>query len=113
MTIVYSQERFAALVNEFQEQEDKILNWKAGEYTQGVDRIQNFRQVAQWMQQKPSEVALCYLMKHVQSITIAVYTGKFAWAWETPGGEGLKQRVADIRNYLLLLAACLDEEAAE
>ena len=27
------------------------------------------------------------------------------------GGEGLKQRFVDARNYLLLLAACLEEEA--
>ena len=25
------------------------------------------------------------------------------------GGEGLKQRIADARNYLLFLAACLEE----
>jgi hypothetical protein len=47
-------------------------------------------------------------MKHVQSIALAVRTGKYAWAWETEGGEGLKQRIADARNYLLLLAACLE-----
>lgn len=37
-------------------------------------------------------------------------TGKYDWDWETDGGEGLKQRIVDARNYLLLLAACLEVE---
>jgi len=32
-------------------------------------------------------------------------------AGDENGNEGLKQRIADARNYLLLLAACIEEEA--
>ena len=31
-------------------------------------------------------------------------------AGDENGNEGLKQRIADARNYLLLLAACIEEE---
>ena len=91
--------------------EEELLAWKCGEYASGNDRLQNFREVAKFLGQMPSEIALAYLLKHVQSIALSVRTGKYAWKWETEGGEGLKQRIADARNYLLLLAACIDEES--
>ena len=103
-------EQFENLRDEFLIHEARLLDWKAGEYSNKTDRLMNFRQVAEFLNQRPAEVALAYLLKHVQSITLAVRTGHYAWAWETEGGEGLKQRIADARNYLLLLAACLDEE---
>ena len=103
-------EQFEILRDEFLIREARILDWKAGEYTANRDRLLNFREVADFLGQKPAEVALVYLLKHVQSIALSVRTGKYAWAWEKEGGEGLKQRIADARNYLLLLAACLEEE---
>ena len=102
-------ERFEALREEFLTHEARIMDWKRDEYSPQEDRLQNFREVAEFLGRTPAEVALAYLMKHVQSIALAVKTGKYAWAWETEGGEGLKQRIADARNYLLLLAACLEE----
>ena len=110
--MIYTPQQFEALVKEFLEHEEQLLCWKAGEYTDGADRLKNFRQVAQWLGQHPADVALCYLMKHMQSISLAVKTGKRNWVWQTEEGEGLKQRIADARNYLLLLAACLDEESS-
>jgi len=111
----YSPERFRELVREFAEKEDTIFVWKAGEYSTDGDRLQNFREIAEFLGKKPLEIALAYLLKHVQSIALAARTGKYAWtwAWETEGGEGLKQRIVDARNYLLLLAACIDEEVEE
>jgi hypothetical protein len=105
----FTPERFEQLVKEFQEQEGKILSHKGNEYSDKEDRLLNFREVAEFLGRTPAEVALAYLLKHIQSIALAVRTGKYAWAWETEGGEGLKQRIADARNYLLL-AACLEEE---
>jgi len=103
-------EQFENLRDEFLVHEARILNWKRGEYSSNEDRLQNFREVAAFMGLRPAEVALTYLMKHIQSITLAVRYGKYSWTWTTEGGEGLKQRIADARNYLLLLAACLEEE---
>ncbi len=107
-------DQFEILRDEFLIREARILDWKAGEYTAGQDRLLNFKQVAEFLSQRPAEVVLSYLLKHIQSIALAVRTEKYAWAWETNrGGEGLKQRIADARNYLLLLAACLEEENDE
>jgi predicted house-cleaning noncanonical NTP pyrophosphatase (MazG superfamily) len=103
--------RFEEMREEFLTHESKILDWKRGEYSPDEDRLQNFHEVAEFLEQRASKVALVWLLKHIQSIALAVRSGKYAWAWETEGGEGLKQRIADARNYLLLLAACLDEEA--
>jgi len=110
---MYSPERFEKLASEFLQYEEGLLNWKRGEYSSEEDRLQNFREIADFLGQRPAGVALSYLLKHIQSITLAVRTEKYAWAWETEGGEGLKQRIADARNYLLLLAACIDEGEAE
>lgn len=103
-------EQFENLREEFLIHEARILDWERGEYSSSVDRLQNFREVADFLGIEPSFVALMYLLKHIQSIAFAVRTEMYSWAWETEGGEGLKQRIADARNYLLLLAACLDEE---
>ena len=103
-------QQFENLRDEFLTHEARILGWKRDEYSLNEDSLQNFREVAAFMGLRPAEVALTYLMKHIQSITLAVRYGKYSWTWTTEGGEGLKQRIADARNYLLLLTACLEEE---
>ena len=106
-------QQFENLRDEFLTHEARILDWKRGEYSPDEDRLQNFHEVAEFLEQRASKVALVWLLKHIQSIALAVRSGKYAWAWETEGGEGLKQRIADARNYLLLLAACLEEEKSQ
>jgi len=103
-------QQFENLRDEFLTREARILYWKRGEYSPNEDRLLNFRQVAALTGLRMTEVALIWLLKHIQSITLAVQSAEYAWTWETEGGEGLKQRFADARNYLLLLAACLEEE---
>lgn len=103
--------RFEEIVEEFRKKEDELLSWKGKEYAT-YDRLGNFKEVGKFMGALPSEVCLFYLMKHIQSIANAIqkrsYTSK--WYWEREGKEGLKQRIADARNYLLLLAACIEDE---
>ena len=62
--------RFEQLVKEFQEQEGKIMSHKGNEYSPHEDRLLNFREVAEFLGRTPAEVALAYLMKHVQSIAL-------------------------------------------
>ena len=107
---MYSPIEFKELAQEFQEHEEKLLDWKAGEYSIGKDRLQNFEMIAKFTGLRPEQIALLYLLKHIQSITLATMSTRYIWGWETEEGEGLKQRIADARNYLLLLAACLDEK---
>jgi len=104
-------EQFENLRENFLVHEARILDWKRNEYSSGADALQNFREIADFLGQRPSEVALAYLLKHIQSISLAVKTGQYTWDWQTDGGEGLKQRIADARNYLLLLAACFEDQA--
>lgn len=103
-------EQFTSLCEEFLEREKELLGLKAGEYAVGDDRLWNFHVQGALEGRRPSEIALSHLLKHVLSIVKAVRTGSGTWAWQTAAGEGLKQRFADARNYLLLLAACLEEE---
>ena len=107
--------QFNHLIGEFEEREQEILDWKTGEYSDNVDRLQNFREIAEFMGDKPVKItprmlAFLYAMKHIQSIKNALVEDRINWCWEDDSGEGTKQRLADIRNYMLLLAGCLDEE---
>ena len=103
-------ERFEALREEFLTHEARIPVWKRGEYSPNVDILQTFRKKAE-LSGFPAEAILAYnSLRLVRRIVRAVETGKYAWAWETEDGEGLKQCIADARNYLLFLAACLEEE---
>jgi len=106
---MYSPPKFNRLCDEFRDREEEITAFKAGEYRTEEDVLQNFREIGDLTNVGQTQVALFYFLKHVQSIKNAVMSGNYVWAWETDGGEALKQRIADSRNYLLLLAACLDE----
>jgi hypothetical protein len=98
------------LRQEFQEKEARLLGTKNADYATEDDRLWNFRAQAPLQGMEPSQVALTHLLKHIITIAKAVMNGEGEWVWETEKGEGLKQRFADARCYLLLLAACLEEE---
>lgn len=103
---------FENLVIDFQQHESSLLKAKANDYAT-TDRLANFRAVAEFLGIEPSVVCLTYMLKHVQAISLAVTEDRVRgnWDWETEeGSEGLMQRIADARNYLLLLAACLEAE---
>ncbi len=107
-------ERWQQLLEEFRAAEASVLGDKRQDYAPGVDRLTNFRTVAAFAGMTMSQVAYTYLLKHIQAIGIAT-AGPITpeqWCLTKPNGaEGLKQRVVDARNYLLLLAACIEEEA--
>jgi hypothetical protein len=50
---------------------------------------------------------------HFHAIKKAVLEEKYNWQWRTEDGEGMKQRIADIRNYFILVAALMSEEKGE
>lgn len=111
--MTYTPERFNELVKEFLEQEAATMGHKRTEYSSDEDRLQNFREVAGFEGRTMEEVCLTYLLKHIQSIALAVRTGKHPWHWhDGQGREGMKQRISDARIYLLLLAACIEERVA-
>lgn len=104
---------FNAVVQEFLEREERLLGWKRSEYaSEEGDALENFKTLQTMTGLTPAQVAAVYLAKHIQAILKQVNAGGFTWDWETDEGEGLKQRISDARNYLLLLAACIEEERA-
>lgn len=105
----YSAKRFETLAQLFMAREKVLLGLKGKDYAADRDRLENFHQQAAFQGARPEEVALTHFLKHVCAITKAVRERRYVWAWQTESGEGLKQRFADARNYLLLLAACIDE----
>lgn len=107
-------EDFNKLCDEFRYIENELMAVKRSDYTKDDnDVLINFKKVAEFEGTKPARIALTYLLKHIHNIAQAVETGKYEWEWTASDGEGLKQRIADARNYLLLLGACIDEENSE
>lgn len=110
---MYSKKKWAQLVLEFQAKEEALLQVKGNDYTtDDRDQLLNFNEVAvaEGQGRRPMDIAWTLLLKHMHAIKLAVHTQRYIWAWENPQGEQLKQRIADARNYLLLLAACIDEQ---
>lgn len=107
---------FQKVVEEFQARESRLLDLKRAEYaSEEGDVLRNFKTLSQMLGIDPSQVTATYLAKHVQAVLKQVVDERsFSWSWQrADGSEGLKQRISDARNYLLLLAACIDEEAQE
>ena len=104
---------FENLRETFLSKEAEVFDWKRGEYGDDEDKLLNFKQIANFTGVYPSEVCMIHMLKHIQSLALAIKNGKHKdkWFWhDEKGNEGLKQRIVDIRNYALLLAACIEDE---
>ena len=107
---------FENLREGFLSKEAELLEWKGQEYGSNYDRLLNFKEIANFTGLKEVDVCFLYLMKHIQSIGLAIKDREYKnkWYWnDTNNNEGLRQRIADARNYLLLLAACIEDELEE
>ena len=106
-----TRDEFRRLAAEFLQKEEELLDTKRGEVAGDDDCLSNFRQVQEFLGlRRPEDVILVQLSKHLQGIVHAIQTQTYTWDWlDVRGGEGLKQRFADARNYLLLLAAAIEE----
>ena len=106
---MYTKAMFTKLVEEFNRAEADLLGVKRDEYASDKEVLMNFDQVSAFEGRRPEELCMTLILKHVQSIQLAVSTGKWNWLWiNGKGREGMKQRIADVRNYLILLAAIMD-----
>jgi len=107
-----NEKEFGDLYIEMTGKEQFLLGFKRGEYAKDdADVLINFKQVGAITQQKAAQVCMTYLMKHIQSISMAVNHDKdLEFKWRHNGNEGLAQRFADARNYLVLLAALIKEQ---
>lgn len=109
---IYGGAHSESILEEFLRKEAPLRQAKRRDYASDADPLSNFRAVGQMCDLRPEQVAYVYALKHIQAIGKAVMEGSWreSWSWETTGGsEGLKQRIADARAYLLLLAEILEE----
>jgi hypothetical protein len=100
---------FEGLMKSMVDRETKLLLQKRKEYAGDDDVLVNFKQIAPILGCEPEDVAVMYLMKHIQSVCHGAKRGDpLVWA-NTDGSEGILQKITDARNYLLLLAAIISE----
>ena len=79
----------------------RLLIKKAIEYSQGEDRLDQFKQIATLNSQSPTEALWGMTSKHIQSIAIMV---------KDPKAYNLRkwrEKLTDLRNYTILLDALL------
>lgn len=93
------QELFQQMVNE----ERVLLENKGREYSSDTDSLANFKTKAD-IGLSPMQVAMVFMDKHYSSIKSYVKNGKEL------SSESIEGRIADMRNYLFLLAALIKEK---
>jgi hypothetical protein len=97
---------FIKWAKSMQKEENRIMLDKGKEYTvSDDDKFKNFKSIAERINITSEQVALTYLLKHMDSIRNFVLTGKES------SSEPIMGRIQDARNYLLLLGGIIEENA--
>ena len=97
---------FIKWAKSMQKEENRIMLDKGKEYTvSDDDKFKNFKSIAERINITSEQVALTYLLKHMDSIRKFVLTGKES------SSEPIMGRIQDARNYLLLLGGIIEENA--
>jgi len=88
-----------------QKEENEIMLGKGKEYTvSDEDKFKNFKSIAERMNTSSEQVAMIYLLKHMDSIRNYTLHGIEA------SDESIEGRIMDARNYLLLLGGIIKEK---
>ena len=88
--------------------EMELMRVKGEEYTvSDEDKFKNFKSIGERMNLKAEQVALTYLLKHMDSIRNYVLNGKEV------SEEPIVSRIQDARNYLLLLGGIIEESKSK
>lgn len=109
-TRTMNNERFTQLFEEQVERCSDLLVKKNAEYSQGGDRLSNFRQPSSLMKMHPAEVAFCYDAKHIASIQKIVHDLSNGIV---PTEEMWQEKITDYLNYGFLMNACVMEAIAK
>ena len=96
-------ERFNEIVEEQVERIKGVLIKKADEYNLEKDRLGFFKRSAAFANETPEQALYGFLLKHLQSITDMVQSGK-----EYPK-ELWQEKITDAMNYLVLLLGLLED----
>jgi len=108
---VTTTQRFQALWDEFTQKEyEMAFGTKERDYGGEEDKLRVNRLISIAKPEPLPQTFLTLWLKHVFAITVAVMRMSWNWCWTRKDGhEGFKQRIADARVYLLLLAASIQE----
>lgn len=96
-------EEFNKIVERQVEQIKSVLIKKAGEYNLEEDRLGFFKRSAAFAQETPEQALYGFLLKHLQSITDMVMSGK------EYSKELWQEKITDAMNYLCLLLGLLED----
>jgi hypothetical protein len=98
---------FIKWAESMQKEENRLMLVKGKEYTvSDEDKFKNFKSIAERMELKTEQVAMIYLLKHMDSIRNYLKTGTES------SEESIMGRIQDARNYLLLLGGIIEENRA-
>ena len=96
-------ERFNQIVEEQINKIRSVLVKKADEYNLEEDRLGFFKRAAAFAQETPEQALYGFLLKHLQSITDMVQSGK------EYSKELWQEKITDAMNYLVLLLGLLED----
>jgi hypothetical protein len=100
-----TKDEFKVLLDSMIAEEQVTILGKGEEYTRGqADRLASFKETASFAGITPRQVCLIYMNKHYQSLANFVATG------ETKSTESIESRIMDLRVYLALMRAIIEEE---
>lgn len=92
-------EDFLKIIEERHEQCLETLGVKANVYASMMDRLHNFKSVADMNSESPQEALWGMVSKHIIATKDMVKSGK------TPSEKWIKEYLGDIINYMYLLEA--------
>lgn len=96
-------ERFNKIAEDQLERIRNVLVKKADEYNLEEDRLGFFKRSAAFVQETPEQVLYGFLLKHLQSITDMVRSGK------EYSKDLWHEKITDAMNYLVLLLGLLED----
>ena len=96
-------EEFNKIVEDQLERIRSVLVKKAGEYNLEEDRLGFFKRSAAFAQETPEQALYGFLLKHLQSITDMVMSGKGY------SKDLWQEKITDTMNYLCLLLGLIED----
>lgn len=99
---------FKELLDRMEAEEHATILGKGEEYTRSqADRLASFKEIASWAGIRPAQVCMIFMAKHWQGMSNFVATGKVL------SGEDVTGRIMDLRVYLSLMRAIIEEERSQ
>lgn len=98
-----TQHEFLKVLDELFQKERDIGDTKGVEYADKSDRLANFKRIAHSLGVDPKVVLWVYATKHFDSISHYIREGKTL-------SESIDGRILDLRVYLSLLLALINEQ---